>query len=228
MQIPRFNEITTLAYAELLRSPLKTLPIRHMDFADNAGKKIIIVSFQDYIKTCGADIKLSDLTLGADFNDGYALHALRPGLRLILYNKETNPRRLWFTLYHEVGHFICAHNRHGDFEEVEANFFASQLLMPNAVIRFFTEKSYAVSAGFLMDCFGVSAEAAEKKMNYLRAYGCHFKNAADDAVIERFQAGLERQFPLLSRRQSRAAFYGGEQNYQIFAQAEQAFMEPDF
>jgi hypothetical protein len=231
MQIPRFSEITTFAYKELIRCSCKTLPIRLTDFADNTGEKIILVSFQEYIKISGLDIQIEDLTLGADFNDGYAIKELRQGLRMVLYNAQTNARRLWYTIYHEVGHLICGHNKHGDIEEVEANFFASQLLMPNAVIRYLADKKYAVTNSFLMDCFGVSCEAAKKKMDYLNNYGYVFRNTYDDDLIALFIDGLERQYPLLEQVSGVSdpieAYYGSQSNYQKFMLNEQAFIDPD-
>lgn len=231
LQTPRFSEITTLAYKELIRCNFKTLPIRQTDFADNTGKQIILISFQKYIELSGSGIKLEELTLGSDFNDGYAVSELRPGLRMILFNEETHPQRLWYTIYHEVGHFKCGHSKHGSIEEIEAHFFASQLLMPNSIIKYLVNSKYSITHGFLMDCFGVSSAAAKKKIDYLQKYGYHHTHPYDDTLVELFKDGLERRYPLLIGLNSNTTFkniYGDESSYKNFLLNEQAFIDPDY
>jgi len=67
--------------------------------------------------------------------DADAFTAQAEGGTLLCYRADGNPARRNFTLAHEWGHILLAHARSGAAEEAEANAFASQLLMPQPVVR---------------------------------------------------------------------------------------------
>jgi Zn-dependent peptidase ImmA (M78 family) len=78
--------------------------------------------------------------------------------------------RVRFSILHEYGHYSLKHkmNNLGEEEygrnEVEANCFAAQLLMPEQIINELQNRGARISKEFLMTQFGVSGEAAERRL----------------------------------------------------------------
>lgn len=69
------------------------------------------------------------------------------------------------------GHVYLEHDFNNkdlyDKYEVEANYFAAQLLMPEQILREFQNRGKRIDEEFLQKNFGVSRSAAEKKMDNL-------------------------------------------------------------
>jgi Zn-dependent peptidase ImmA (M78 family) len=193
MAQPRFFDVTTFAYREILRQGISTLPINATSFYDSQNREIIVVSFQKYASLSGLSLNL--LTVGGCFGEGLAMRRLRPDLNLLLYNEQSYNMRQRHTILHETGHFICNHNKHGEIEEVEAHFFASQFLTPNVLIREIKHRGYRISKKFLMNTFKISGEAADKKLNYLTRYPETHKNDYDAAILDSFNNYLNLNFP---------------------------------
>lgn len=66
------------------------------------------------------------------------------------YNQEQHPHRQRFTIAHEIGHLLLGHTQKGGLgfdleskkpEEIEANKFAAELLMPMEMLKFDVEKN---------------------------------------------------------------------------------------
>lgn len=51
-----------------------------------------------------------------------------------------------------------------------------------------------------MDCFGLSGEAAKKKMDYLNEYGFEHTNEYDDIVLMQFKAYIDLKYPPKTQR----------------------------
>lgn len=113
------------------------------------------------------------------------LREVLPGLYVIFYNDTIyDNTRVGFSLLHELGHFYLNHDMHklrilkeknlDAFEalynkyELEANFFAAQLLMPRQIINKFIKSGCKLNENFLMKNFGVSKHAASIRVNFLR------------------------------------------------------------
>ena len=114
-------KITSLAYQTLVELDLHEFPIPTKRIG---CKGVVISSYQSYAVKTGLSIE--EITLGHELEDAFLLKGLRPDLVLILYDKEKNGVRIKHTLWHEIGHIKCNHQKHGDKEEVEAHFFAAQ------------------------------------------------------------------------------------------------------
>lgn len=125
---------------------------------------------------------------------------LRPGLILVLYNKDSIDSRMKHTLWHEVGHIKCGHKAHGAKEEIEAHFFASQANAPNAVIKEIAKRGYAIDANFLIKCFGLSQEAAQKKIDYLKKHHYSHANDYDEIIQMQFSNFINAKYPQKSRK----------------------------
>ena len=99
------------------------------------------------------------------------------------------------TLWHEIGHIKCGHKKHSEREEIEAHFFAAQANAPNILIKAISQRGYSINVPFFVECFGLSKEAAEKKMEYLQKYSFNHCNEYDDLVQLQFAQYLNQKYP---------------------------------
>ena len=189
-----WDRITSLAYLTLIELNINEFPI---PIKKIKCKEVIITSFQKYAKLTGCN--LDDITCGHEFDDAFYLSGLRPGLKIILYNKEKYDRRLKHTLWHEVGHVKCEHKSHREQEEIEAHFFASQANAPNILIKALCQRGYEINTNSLMTYFGLSNESAEKKMSYLQNHSFNHENDNDDLIIQLFTPFLDLQYPPITQ-----------------------------
>ena len=183
-------KITSLAYLTLLELDIHEFPIPAKKIR---CKDVIISSYQKYAKKTGLPIE--KITLGHELEDAFLLKGLRPNVTPILYNKEKYGPRMKHTLWHEIGHIKCGHKKHSEQEEIEAHFFAAQANAPNILIKAISQRGYSINVPFLMECFGLSKEAAEKKMEYLQKYSFNHSNEYDDLVQVQFTQYLNQKYP---------------------------------
>lgn len=123
------------------------------------------------------------------------LREILPGMYVTFYNDLiTEKTRIAFSLLHELGHFYLNHEMHQlkllenkdqcSFKtlynkyEVEANFFAAQLLMPKQIVNELIRRGCKLTENFLMRTFGVSKEAASIRLKFIR--NNFEKNATND------------------------------------------------
>ena len=192
---PDWKNITSLAYETLVRLRLQSFPIPAKKIKCDG---VMITSYQKYSEKTG--IPIEHITLGYELDDAFLLKELRPGLQLILYNKEKYNNRVKHTLWHEIGHIKCGHRQHGEIEEVEAHFFASQANAPSAVIKEIARRGYRIDVDFLVQCFELSKEAAQKKMNYLSKYGFEHINKYDEILQMQFSNFINSKYPVKARK----------------------------
>lgn len=185
-----WSKITSLAYLTLLELDIQEFPIPSKKIK---CKDVMISSYQKYAKKTG--LSIDEITLGHELDDAFLLKGLRPNLTLILYDKEKYGPRMKHTLWHEIGHVKCNHKRHGENEEIEAHFFAAQANAPNILIKTIANRGYKIDINFLMECFGLSEEAAKKKMTYLNKYGFEHSNEYDDVVLMQFKSYIDKIYP---------------------------------
>jgi hypothetical protein len=190
-----WSEITSLAYFTLLELNLHDFPI----LINNIKcKGVKISSYQKYAALTG--ISVEKITLGNELNDAFLLKGLRPGIDIILYDEEKLITRMKHTLLHEIGHIKCGHSKHGEQEEIEAHFFASQVNAPTALLKVIEKRGYNIDVQLLMSGFGLSEEAAKKKMDYLGRYGFEHTNENDDLVLIQFNDFINEKYPISTQR----------------------------
>lgn len=81
-----------------------------------------------------AGIIVISFDFGSELIDGFCQHAC-DGLPPVIYINSSQPKdRYRFSLAHEIGHLICHQTPHPE-QELEANRFASEFLMPTRDIR---------------------------------------------------------------------------------------------
>lgn len=185
-----WSGITSLAYLTLIGLDLREFPIPANKIKCEGVK---ISSYQNYAEKTGRSIK--EITLGHELEDAFLLKGLRPDLTLILYDKEKYGARMKHTLWHEVGHIKCSHQKHGEREEKEAHYFAAQANAPNILIKSISQRGYSIDVSFLKKCFGLSEESAKKKKDYLSRYGFAHTNEYDDIVFTQFSDYINANYP---------------------------------
>ncbi len=123
---------------------------------------------------------------------------------IIFYNHDQLPQRVKFSILHEFGHIYLGHNFNEkdlivyNNNEVETNCFSAQLLMPEQVLKELKLRGITIDEEFLMQTFGVSKLAAEKRMENL------FKNSSnrtpeekmyDDIILAKFMPWINSIVP---------------------------------
>ena len=106
------------------------------------------------------------------------------GMNLILYDdKITNAGRRNWTIAHELGHVFLEHTELNKATEREADAFAAELLMPEAVIRFLDEREgEPISPVTMTNYFSASITACKRRRLNLPAGG-NYRPSEDGLVL---------------------------------------------
>lgn len=124
------------------------------------------------------------------------------GANIIFYNEREAPYRIRFDIMHEFGHFRLDHVMNLDADdplyqkqELEANCFAAQILMPEQIIRECIKRGKNNSIHFLKSSFDVSEDAAVKRRKTLANTNPEWKSRAeqeyDDIILLRYATFLD-------------------------------------
>ena len=124
------------------------------------------------------------------------------GAYIIFYNQDESRRRIRYSITHEYGHYVLGHRMNlnkkdplYDVQEVEANFFAAQLLMPEQLLRACSQRGIEVSPRFIRKSFSVSKEAAKKRMHTIdnTVYGWRSRQEreCDDIILAKYGKFLD-------------------------------------
>lgn len=116
---------------------------------------------------------------------------------IIFYNNSPTikPERKKFSLAHELGHITLEHNfddkSNYDIYEIEANFFAAQLLMPEQIINELRRRGLQITKENLIKWFGVSGQAAQKRLDTLQKIDYTHRSVdektMDNYIVKKFQ-----------------------------------------
>lgn len=131
----------------------------------------------------------------SSIKDGCCIIDKKRGINIVLYDAfNTNFERRNWSLAHEVGHIYMGHTKNGKFEEIEAHYFASQLFMPEFTL-FMIEKTYgSFDAYDIMEIFGVSYQAAQKRIDSYQRMKIINGNKSDTVIWERQKEKIELYF----------------------------------
>ena len=126
------------------------------------GKNIIFSSYKNYASKTGIDV--SELSCNGMFEDAMIINHTDE-VKIILYNSdiESKGRILW-SKAHELGHIVLKHKQQGEKEEIEANTFASQLLLPQCLLKELVKNNLIITTDYIITKFGLSKAAAESCM----------------------------------------------------------------
>ena len=137
----------------------------------------------------------------ADFGSESAI-VMTMGKRTIIFYDDTKPMsHVGFSILHEFGHPVNGHDfRKKDEEtyrryEVETNYFAAQLLMPEQLLRELQSRGVVITKSFLQSSFGVSGVAADKRINTLAKTNYEWRSRSerefDDIILLKYAAFLD-------------------------------------
>ena len=123
-------------------------------------------------KTAISKYGFNPITFGSD--DAMLIEGL--GRYILFYKREgISENRMRWSLAHEIGHFYLNHDLSNNIRqtklysihELEANFFAAQLLMPDQLLWNLIQKGISINRSFLTTTFAVSDAAAQKRLDTL-------------------------------------------------------------
>ena len=149
---------------------------------------IIIDTVQHYSGVTG--VPLSSLQC-PDLQGAFTIK--KYGKNIVLYDDDIpNERRKHWGIVHEVGHIYLGHKNDNQKEEIEAHFFAAQLLAPEIVLIELARLNHKISAMYIYDHFNLSYESAQKRIVTLRNRGCWNSGAIDKALLEKYKPLIHR------------------------------------
>ena len=126
------------------------------------------------------------------------------GLDIIFYNQDEKPERVKFSMLHEYGHRKNGHSFTSDSKEiydvaeVETNYFAAQLLMPEQILREFQKRGKRIDKEFLISTFGVSEQAALKRIETLKKMTWErnlLEKQYDDIILNKYMPWIDSIVP---------------------------------
>lgn len=134
-----------------------------------------------------------------DFGSKSAVLIKSESKKIIFYNESELKARIRFSMLHEYGHDKLEHDIDVDnidvykAYEIETNYFAAQLLMPEQLIRELQQRGMKINKHTLIELFGVSQEAAEKRMTTLNKNLNLSKEEKyfDDLIVQKYKVWLD-------------------------------------
>jgi hypothetical protein len=184
---PDFDKCEKAATRLLLKQNIHSLRIDVRSLVYD--KKIFFDSIQNYCKVTNASLSEFIGICNGALKDGFTLERIKNCsiIYIVLYNDEIgNRERLNWTLAHEVGHIYLDHKSDGPQQEIEAHFFATQLLMPEVVILYLARRNNGIGAEELCDLFDVSFEAACKRINTLNHKYSYFYGQEEKELLSKY------------------------------------------
>lgn len=184
-----FDNITSKAYETLIIQEDLFFPLDIFNIKLN--KDIIIISFDEMANRSNTNYEtIKELADGADaFKHDYE------EITFIIYDNKINStgRKRW-SIAHEYGHIVLNHKKQSAKNEVEANFFAANLLLPQCILKELVLKRGDITKDYLKNKFSISEEAAEKYLSKINGRGFdYFKNEYDDIIINKTKKFLDNE-----------------------------------
>lgn len=171
MNKPNFERCTSVATELLYKQNIeyRILDIRNLNY----DKTIIFDSIQSYCILTKTPITYFISNENQILRDGCTIYDSVNNIYIVLYNDMVcNFEHLNWTLAHEIGHIYLGHKQDGPLEEIEAHFFAAQLFMPEHSIYMMSKEHGKINKYDLIEIFGVSEEAAEKRIKTMKRKTC--------------------------------------------------------
>jgi Zn-dependent peptidase ImmA (M78 family) len=133
---------------------------------------------------------------------------LAPPLFLVhkIYNQDEADYRIRFGVMHEFGHYILGHkfnlNETDSLyhrQELEANCFAAQMLMPEQLLRECRKRGYSITVDYIKRLFAVSGDAANKRKITLANTTYEWRSRAereyDDLIVLKYASMINKIAP---------------------------------
>lgn len=127
------------------------------------------------------------------------------GKLIVFYNQLDVDTRIRFSMLHEIGHYLLLHKLKTDDkdlyekQEIEANCFAAQLLMPEQTLIELQKRGKRIDVNFLVYAFQVSKEAAIKRTDTLHKINPEYRSKEerefDDLILLKYKLFLDSIVP---------------------------------
>jgi hypothetical protein len=127
------------------------------------------------------------------------------GRRIIFYDESKPLTHVKYSILHELGHDQNGHDLGATDPdayyryEIETNYFAAQLLMPEQVLRELASRGVRIDKRFLIEHFEVSETAAQKRIETLAKTNTEWRSRAekeyDDVILWKFSAFMDAICP---------------------------------
>lgn len=181
MSKPDFEKCTVEATKFLYRQDVsdRILNIQRLNY----DKNIIFESIQNYCQLTHTPLFYFLSEEKQMLNDGCTIYVPENDLYIILYNADMRCfEHLNWTLAHEIGHIYLGHTKDDDLEEVEAHYFAAQLFMPDFSLNKMNYERGELSVTDITEIFGVSPEAAQKRIETMKKRKCIYFSACEKEI----------------------------------------------
>lgn len=182
---PDFDRAQNAATELLLQQDITSLCVDARNFV--LPKDIIIDSMQNF--SALSQYPISELR--SRHIDGACL--LRQGdYRIILYDDTiSNEQRKHWGIVHELGHAYMNHTSDDKNAEIEAHFFAAQLVTPEIVLVEMCKRQGSLSAYDVYNNFNVSFQSAQKRIQTLQKRPCYNYSGIDRQLLEKFSPAID-------------------------------------
>lgn len=156
------------------------------------------------------------------FGSEAAVIQCKNGRYMIFYNQDDYEPRVKFSILHEFGHYYLGHElkKYADEKkygclEVEANCFAAQILMPEQVLKELKKRGAVISVNFLKEHFGVSEEAAQKRIGTMGKINYDWRSEDekifDETILYKYKDFIDSILPKVKKK----AWYEDDLEMQI-------------
>lgn len=187
-----FKRAYTKANEILVKSSvISTFPFQ----ASNLVKEQTAIKCRTYKKARKYGLDMTD------FGSDSAIIVRFHGESIIFYDEIKPKPHIEFSILHEMGHDIIGHDFINIDEEiyqryeVETNYFSAQLLMPEQLLRELQHRGMRINRQFLQQNFGVSEEAADKRIQTLAKTNTEWYSRAekefDDIILFKYADFLD-------------------------------------
>lgn len=186
--MPDFDRAQNTATRFLLQQELDSLyiDIRKLKLPPNTFTE----SMQKFCLMTGASI--GELR---NINEGACL-LKQDGCIIILYDDEIpNEQRKHWGIAHELGHALLGHISDDRDSEIEAHFFAAQIVAPEIVLWDICKRKGSLSSSDLCLSFNMSAESATKRIQTMKRRQCYNSGKIDKQLLQKFMPILNTKFP---------------------------------
>ncbi len=183
-----------------------------------------LVKEQSGIRFCTYKKALDKFNLDVTAFGSESAIIMEYGIKTIVFYDDSKPQpHVDFSILHEWGHHVNGHNLGVDDPEVyqryeiETNYFAAQLLMPEQLLRELQKRSIRVTVPFLQQHFGVSKQAAEKRIETLAKTSADWRSRCeqeyDDILLYKYASFLDRICPMRPKHDLQYEFDLQEERY---------------
>lgn len=157
------SEVYTLVNYKLVYSRANEILATSSAITDFPFKAKRLIYEQSDIKLCSFYKAEKDfgLSIKAFGSESAVINNYR-GAYIIFYNQDEPDYRVRFLIMHEFGHYILNHkmdlnetDKLYHKQELEANCFAAQILMPEQILRECANRGKRIMVNFIRESFGV-------------------------------------------------------------------------